>query len=214
MWVPAIALTALVVLLLPSRKTSRVKVEIGQAVLEESDPIDRMLQLAQEHLELWGEIDEHDDEAAPLLDLYWSGTGVDGRAQDLHWSGAFIQWLANEGSPGSLPQLAQHSAYAMAALGEERPGKFQTLPPDTAPEVGDIILKPRPGEGRSFEDLSSGVPFPAHGDLIVEVEPNRVLAVGGNKLGDRVSIEYYPRDTNGRVQGIFALLRLNTENMS
>lgn len=193
------------------RKRPRVKVEIGEAVIEDSQPVDRLLFAAESERQFWGGKPDTDPETWPLLDRYWQRVGVDGRAEGLPWSGAFIAYVANEANPGSLPNLARHSAYARQALGERRPGHFRTLPPSEPVQLGDIIVKPRKGGPETWETLNAEpfVPFDGHGDIVTDIGPQAVTAIGGNKIGHTVATELYPRSRDGSIPGLVAVLRMN-----
>lgn len=182
-----------------------IEVELGDAIIHERRPeLDDMIQLATEDLERWSTLSEGDKEDS--IAMYWDASG---RAMsDEPWSGAWIVWLANSVLPGSLPRVPGHAAYAHAQLTNTSPNEFTTLPPSTPVEIGDIILKPRSGESREFEELASGEFFPSHGDFVVDIRDGKVITVGGNKAGKVVGGDSYTLNPDGTAQGIFAVLRL------
>jgi len=191
------------------RKRAReIVVSIGEAVIEPTELVD----IVEAEAAKWVSINERSPEAAPLLEKYWRASG---RApNDDHWSGAFIVWAANAANPHSLVEYPQHSAYAFAHL-NGRPG-YRTIRPSGDLRAGDIVLKPRPGDVRTFDELTRPdfAPFPSHGDIVTEVHPDRIVAIGGNKAGDRVAAQTYRRRPDGTVPEFFAVLRLEDSRAS
>jgi len=64
---------------------------------------------------------------------------------------------------------------------------------DYAPRVGDLICASRAGGGTTLENLDRG---PGHCDIVVEVRPGEVQAIGGN-VRDSVTRSVFPLDANG-----------------
>lgn len=162
---------------------------------------------AARELHRWRGIDENHPKGRKMIADYWrQGVGVSPK-MDQHWSGAFIAYVANKGAPGSLPKTGGHAAYAAMQIRNADPDKYTTFLGDLPVRVGDIILKPRPGETRDFDELRSGKFFGSHGDIVTKVTPTHAIAIGGNKRGDTVATEAYPLNPDGSARGVFAVLR-------
>ena len=71
---------------------------------------------------------------------------------------------------------------------------------DYAPQVGDLICASREGGGTTLENLNRG---PGHCDIVVEVRPGEVQAIGGN-VRNSVSRSVFPLDANGFLSPISA----------
>lgn len=167
----------------------------------QADPVD----VVRREVERWKDIDETTAKGRALVEKYWrEGVGTfPGHHEP--WSGAFMAWAMNEAIPGSLLRAGMHSAYARHGL-NAGPGQFQTLPPSTPIAVGDIIIKPRPGETRKFEELKKDRDFPSHGDLILDLPPGEAVAAGGNKR-DKVTFDRVKLNADGTFPGAFAVMR-------
>ena len=66
-------------------------------------------------------------------------------------------------------------------------------PSERAPQVGDLICASRAGSGTTLDNLNRGA---GHCDIVVEVKPGWVAAIGGN-VADLVSRSVFPLDGNG-----------------
>ncbi len=73
-----------------------------------------------------------------------------------------------------------------------RPGAafIARRPSERAPQVGDLICASRAGSGTTLDNLNRGA---GHCDIVVEVKPGWVAAIGGN-VGDSVSRSVFPLD--------------------
>src|SRR6185436_12442335 len=86
-----------------------------------------------------------------------------------------------------------------AATRPPRRGTYHAFRPDErAPQRGDIIVQDRrtsitAGQIVTLAQLSGG---DTHGDIVVEVQPEFVVAIGGN-VNDSVRKRRYPRGPNG-----------------
>ena len=65
-------------------------------------------------------------------------------------------------------------------------------PQARAPQVGDLICASRQGSGTTLDNLNRGA---GHCDIVVELLPGAVAAIGGN-VGDSVSRSVFPLDGN------------------
>ena len=72
--------------------------------------------------------------------------------------------------------------------------------PALGPKPGDLVCASRDGGGTTLENLNRG---PGHCDIVVEVRPEEVHAIGGN-VGDSVTRSVFPLDGNGFLAPISA----------
>lgn len=164
-------------------------------------------------------IKETDDRVASDLRRYWravptvfgeNAAASDGKAAatdapfSIAWSAAFISYLAcAAGVPASdLPRAEAHFTYLDAAL-IGTPGFVAQPPEEDTPQPGDLICGDRsPPEKRlgSLLDRRAeiGSPRPMHCDIVVDVRPRQLRAIGGN-VNDTISLSLYPIDADGRL---------------
>lgn len=140
-------------------------------------------------------------DAAQRINDYWKSvdrptlTGLD---TDMPWSAAFISWdIESAGVSRDLfcPD-ARHTIYVeRMVVREKRPGAaFIPRPVDArAPQVGDLLCASRDNGGTTLANLNRG---PGHCDIVVEVRPGQVHAIGGN-VHDSVSRSVFPLDARG-----------------
>ncbi len=139
--------------------------------------------------------------APQRINDYWKSvnqpklTGLD---TEVPWSAAFISWdIASAGVPRDLfcPD-ARHTIYVeRIVLREKQPGAaFIAHPVNTrAPQPGDLLCSSRDGGGTTLENLNRG---PGHCDIVVEVQPGKLHAIGGN-VHDSVTRSVFPLDAKG-----------------
>jgi hypothetical protein len=140
-------------------------------------------------------------DAAQRINDYWKSvdrpnlTGLD---TEVPWSAAFISWdIESAGVPRDLfcPD-ARHTIYVeRMVLREKQPGAA-FVPHhvnERAPQVGDLLCAARDGGGTTLENLNRG---PGHCDIVVEVRPGKLHAIGGN-VHDSVSRSVFPLDARG-----------------
>ncbi len=130
-------------------------------------------------------------DAPERINDYWKSVdrpNLSGLDTEAPWSAAFISWDIE--SAGVMVLRAQ------------KPGAAFVPHPvnDYAPQVGDLICASREGGGTTLENLNRG---PGHCDIVVEVRPGEVHAIGGN-VGDSVSRSVFPLDGNGFLSPISA----------
>ncbi|MCK6441507.1 DUF2272 domain-containing protein [Elstera cyanobacteriorum] len=164
-------------------------------------------------------IKETDDRVASDLRRYWravptvfgeNAAASDGKAAatdapfSIAWSAAFISYLAcAAGVPASdLPRAEAHFTYLDAAL-IGTPGFVAQPPEEDTPQPGDLICGDRsPPEKRLASLLDRraeiGSPRPLHCDIVVDVRPRQLRAIGGN-VNDTISLSLYPIDADGRL---------------
>jgi hypothetical protein len=131
---------------------------------------------------------------------YWASVGhpeLSGM-DNVAWSAAFISWdIASAGVPHDLFCPDQRHTIYVERLVERarRPAAafVPRRPDERAPQVGDLICASRAGSGTTLDNLNRGA---GHCDIVVEVQPGRVAAIGGN-VDDSVSRSVFPLDANG-----------------
>ena len=130
---------------------------------------------------------------------YWaaSASRLSG-LNDVPWSAAFISWdIESAGVPRDLFCPDQrHTIYVERIVERaKKPGAvfIPHQPEAYAPKVGDLICASREGSGTTLQNLNRGA---GHCDIVVEVRPGEVFAIGGN-VGDSVTRSVFPLDANG-----------------
>ncbi|HLO93075.1 MAG TPA: DUF2272 domain-containing protein [Burkholderiaceae bacterium] len=110
----------------------------------------------------------------------------------LPWSAAFISYLAKTAGLNAqqFPPSAAHWSYIRASLEQPRRSGFEPLEAATdSPRVGDLICAPREASVQRFGSFAQLQRltrqererlWPFHCDLVVEVQADRVGAIGGN----------------------------------
>jgi hypothetical protein len=131
---------------------------------------------------------------------YWTSVDKPNRTglDDIPWSAAFISWdIQSAGVPRDLFCPDQtHTIYVERMVErEKRPGAafVPQQPSQRAPQVGDLICASRNGSGTTLDNLNRGA---GHCDIVVEVRPREVYAIGGN-VGDSVTRSVFPLDESG-----------------
>jgi hypothetical protein len=139
-------------------------------------------------------------EAPQRIADYWAAVDHPERSglDDVPWSAAFISWdIESAGVPRDLfcpDQL--HTIYVERLVERaRRPGAalIPRRPSERAPQVGDLICASRSGSGTTLDNLNRGA---GHCDIVVEVQPGQVAAIGGN-VADSVTRSVFPLDANG-----------------
>lgn len=140
-------------------------------------------------------------DAAQRINDYWKSVdrpNLSGLDTEVPWSAAFISWdIESAGVPRDLfcPD-ARHTIYVerMVLRAREPGAVFIPHPVHAyAPRVGDILCASRDDGGTTLENLNRG---PGHCDIVVEVRPGEVHAIGGN-VGDSVTRSVFPLDASG-----------------
>jgi Uncharacterized protein conserved in bacteria (DUF2272) len=146
-------------------------------------------------------------EAPQRIHDYWASVGHPERSglDDVPWSAAFISWdIQSAGVPRELFCPDQrHTVYVERLVLRERQAGAAFIPrrPDErTPRVGDLICASRNGSGTTLDNLNRGA---GHCDIVVEVRPDAVHAIGGN-VGDSVTRSVFPLDANGFLSPISA----------
>lgn len=141
----------------------------------------------------------------------WEAIGIhlNGKNRDQPWSAAAVSFMVRHaaGPTGTdFPNYlnfkfaAAHSTYMHDSIAQRR--KNNTKAPfwgferdKMAPQIGDIVGKWREAPS-SFADAEAGKDFSSHCDIIVSVQDDFVLAIGGN-VNQSVNITSYARDSDG-----------------
>lgn len=138
---------------------------------------------------------------------YWRAVDRPGRSglDDVPWSAAFISWdIESAGVPRDLFCPDQrHTIYVERMVTRAaQPGAvfFPRRPNERAPQVGDLICASRNGSATTLDNLNRGA---GHCDIVVEIRPGEVHAIGGN-VGDSVSRSVFPLDASGFLSPISA----------
>jgi hypothetical protein len=147
-------------------------------------------------------------EAPQRINDYWKSVGrptLSGLDTEVPWSAAFISWdIESAGVPrGLFCPDARHTIYVERLVERARRPGAALVPrhlDERAPQVGDLICASREGGGTTLENLNRG---PGHCDIVVEVRPGEVHAIGGN-VGDSVTRSVFPLDAKGFLSPIAA----------
>lgn len=146
-------------------------------------------------------------DAPERINAYWQSVGKPDLSglDDVPWSAAFISWdIESAGVPrGQFCPDARHTIYVERMVDRARqPGAaFVPLPlNERAPQVGDLICASRDKGNTTLENLDRG---PGHCDIVVEVRPGEVHAIGGN-VDDSVTRSVFPLDASGFLSPISA----------
>lgn len=138
---------------------------------------------------------------------YWRAVDKPGRSglDDVAWSAAFISWdIESAGVPRDLFCPDQrHTIYVerMVERAKKPAAVFIPHAPERyAPRVGDLICAARENSGTTLQNLNRGA---GHCDIVVEVRPREVHAIGGN-VGDSVTRSVFPLDESGFLSPISA----------
>ena len=124
------------------------------------------------------------------------------------WSAAFISFVMKTAgaSPTQFPISPSHSLYILFALANRVANRMNASMVyfdrnERAPEVGDLIGFSRTAEVRNRADMERFLPskfFASHTNLVVDVAPGRIKAIGGN-LSQSTRIVNVKTDAEGRI---------------
>ena len=131
---------------------------------------------------------------------YWTAVDKPGLSglDDVPWSAAFISWtIESAGVPRDVFCPDQrHTIYVERLVERARrtgAGFLPHRPNEYTPRVGDLLCSSREGSGTTLDNLNRGA---GHCDIVVEVRPGEVHAIGGN-VRDSVSRSIFPLDASG-----------------
>ena len=153
-------------------------------------------------------VQEGDAFASKRVHDYWRSVGrakLSGVNHEVPWSAAFISWdIESAGVPrDQFCPDARHTVYIERMVERARRPGAGFVPrrlDERKPEVGDLICASRDGGRTTLDNLDRG---PGHCDIVVEVRPREVQAIGGN-VDDSVSRSVFPLDESGFLSPISA----------
>lgn len=130
---------------------------------------------------------------------------LDGNDRDMPWSAAFISFVVRKSAAvgnkyANFKFASSHSKYLHDSIIKKQSGDV-SLPfwgyrlNEQMPQVGDIVARWRETE-RNYNDAVHDDSFKSHCDIIVSVNADFVLAIGGN-VGQSVSITRYEKTGAG-----------------
>ena len=159
----------------------------------------KLVNLANEEFDKWNKNGVKIKEGAKdtIVDLrnYWEkGAGVkqnDEYYVEEAWSSAFISYLMKMAGAGDdfkyAPSHSQYISQAVKNRKENNAKKFKAYKPNEVDvKVGDLVCYPR----QSGVGYDSGAGYKSHCDLIISVNGNTAVGVGGN-VSDSVSKKNY-----------------------
>jgi hypothetical protein len=164
----------------------------------------KLVKIADEEYNAWnqGKTKEGSQDTLPRLRKYWEeGAGIK-KNDDYYineaWSSAFISYLMRKAGAGDDFKYAQsHSQYIEQAVKNKKENnskKFKGYKPhEVEVKVGDLVCYPRQN-GVSYESKAG---YKSHCDLIVSIENNNAIGVGGN-VSNSVSKKKFPLK-NGKI---------------
>ena len=135
--------------------------------------LDKLTSVVKKELSLWSGKKEKNEEMRLTLEKYWDNLGAS--PDPVHgppWSAVFISWVVNQVDPG-FPKAVSHYGYTKAA--QEKKGNWSAWKIGSAKiqaQVGDILVRPRTGEGT--------VSTSSHGDVVYKIEGGKAFLAGGN----------------------------------
>ena len=137
------------------------------------------------------------------------GESFTGKNRDRPWSAAFISFVVRHAAGPSgrdFPDYLNfkfaesHSIYMHDCIVQRRKNNraapfwgFERI--EIQPQIGDIIGKWREVPS-TFADAKAGHNFSSHCDIIISIQDDYVLAIGGN-VNQSVNITSYHRDSSG-----------------
>ena len=184
----------------------------------------KLVNLANEEHNAWnknGTVKEGNQDTIQRLRNYWEvGSGIkkdDNYYINQPWSSAFISYLMRKAGAGDDFKYAQsHSQYIAQAVKnrkENNSKKFKAYKPNEVKvQVGDLVCYPR----QSGVGYDSKAGYKSHCDLIISVQGNIAVGVGGN-VSDSVTKNNYAlkdgkidksKDTKG-YGGVFTVIKNN-----
>ena len=159
----------------------------------------KLINLANEEWDKWNKggvrIKEGSQDTIQDLRDYWEkGAGVkqnDNYYVEEAWSSAFISYLMRMAGAGDdFKYASSHSQYIEQAVKnrkENNSKKFKAYKPNEVDvKVGDLVCYPR----QSGVGYDSGAGYKSHCDLIINVDGDKAVGVGGN-VSDSVSKKDY-----------------------
>lgn len=164
-----------------------------------------------------GEGQEGDDPYYKRIGDYFKKLGMnsDGRDHDHFWSAAFISFIMREAGYADFKFSDGHWKYIRDAK-VKRVADTTTAPfwlfklDEYKPRLGDLVCAWRENQPRTYENLPNSF-FPSHTDVIVEINSDSVMTIGGN-VRQSVAHKIVPLDSGGFITAEdkrFAIMRNN-----
>lgn len=144
------------------------------------------------------------------------GQNLDGRDRDQPWSAAFISWIVRRAGPeySAFRFAAAHSRYIHDSIRKREaasPSPFWGFRlHEHKVGLGDLVCQWR-NSTRTYDDARTDDAFFSHCDVVVEVAPGSVRALGGNN-SHTVGFKTYAVNAHGFLKAenrVFAVLRNN-----
>jgi len=150
---------------------------------------------------------EYSDPFYKYVGEMWKAIGqnLDGKDRDVPWSAAFISFAVRQSAQtiakyDNFKFAAAHARYIHDAISRRNRG--DNAAPywghrlhERAPAIGDMVGRWRETP-RDYDDAEKNDSFKSHCDIIVNVRPDSVLAIGGN-VGQSVSLTRYAKTGAG-----------------
>jgi hypothetical protein len=144
------------------------------------------------------------------------GMNLDGRDRDQPWSAAFISWVVRKAGTdyAGFRFAAAHSRYIHDSIVKRETGSASPFWGFRLHEhkvgLGDLVCQWRTST-RTYDDAKRSDAFFSHCDVVVEVGPGSVRAIGGNN-SHTVGFKTYAVNAHGFLKAenkVFAVLRNN-----
>ena len=183
----------------------------------------KLIDLANKEFNKWNKngvkIKEGAKDTLPDLRNYWkTGAGVvqsDSYYINNAWSAGFISYLMKiAGAESDFKYSSSHSVYIRDAIKNRKDNnskKFKGYKPnETNVQVGDLVCYPR----QSGVNYDTSTPYMSHCDLIISIDQNNAVGVGGN-VSNSVSKSNYALK-NGKIDkakdkqgygGVFTIIK-------
>jgi len=179
----------------------------------------KLVEIANKEYEAWnknGKIKEGNQDTIQRLRNYWiEGTntkGTDKYYTDTAWSATFISWLMRMAGAGTdFKYSASHSDYIRQAIKNKKenlPSKFKGYKPsEVEVKEGDLVCYARQS-GVNYDSTGS---YMSHCDLVVDVESDKAISIGGN-VSDSVTKTTVPLkdgkiDMSKEKKGYFVVIK-------
>ena len=141
----------------------------------------------------WNGRDENDPTVRHILNAYWDcGVGYF-QPPSTFWSSAFISYVMRWADAGpAFTYTSAHRIYIGSAKQNREANKTSNpfwafRPSEKAPAKGDLVCKDYANRGVTYENVDNGTEWPTHCDIVVEVQANKLVIIGGN-VGDTVNV--------------------------
>ncbi len=189
---------------------------------------DRIVQVARGEELFWqnGQRTETDAAVAKRLKNYWAAVGQDFREDQLRsvefqskwpWSAAFVSWVMKRAGAGDrFRYSAAHRVYTSAAKQnrlEQNDNPFKAYRvEEVSPQVGGVIVNGRGGSTVDYDNVDNGQSHKTHGDIVVRINDNTVVVIGGNVSNSvRTTTVQLDDDCHLKPKAYFAVIVIDEE---